>query len=132
MVVALVFLVGHATALFPESPDAGWGSAVAFTLFVFAYAVLSASGRRSTWGAFASGAAWVAPAWGIWLAMVTKLPADSWYLETFGFQFRLGLSDRGWGHAGMIWLLLWIGSILVMIAVALLARRLIFALFRTS
>ena len=121
-VPASVFLIGHATALFPETGISGWASAAAFIALVLAYATLTGPGRRSGVATFAMGAVAVAPLWLLWLRAIVNLGDDNWYIATFS-GFRLGLSDRGFGHAGDIWLFLWTGSILLMVGLALAVRR---------
>jgi hypothetical protein len=118
-----VLLVGHVTALAPDSPANGWFSAAAFTCLVFAYATLTESGRRSGASAFAAGAIAVVPLWFASLVAVSNLGMDNWYFSNFS-GFRVGLSDRGFGHAGEVWIILWVGSLLCMIGLALGARRL--------
>jgi hypothetical protein len=93
VVPASVFLIGHATALVPETEATAWASAAAFIALMLAYATLTGPGRRSGAGAFALGAVAVAPLWLVWLGWAGNLGENNWYITTFG-SFRLGLSDR--------------------------------------
>ena len=122
-VVAALLLAGHATALFPPGPPSGWASAALFTGLVFLYGIATGPGRRSG-GAFLLGGLAVLPVYILWFSLIVKLDARSWYVATFR-NFQVGFSDRGWGHAGDTWLLIWLLSLLGMIALALLARGLI-------
>ena len=129
VVVGSALLVGHLTALAPRGLAAGWTSAAAFTSLVFAYATLTKAGSRSGAFAFAMGALATGAAWFVWFLIVISLDDSNWYLSTFG-GFQIGLSDRGWGHAGQIWLVVWVASLLLMISLALAARRLMLAILR--
>lgn len=124
VVVGALFLVGHATALFPYGQRSDWVSAAAFVTLVLAYATLTGPGRRSGIGAFLIGGVAVVPLFILWFVMMLSISERSWYYLAFN-HFQVGLSGRGWGHAGMIWLVIWSSSIVSMVALAVAIRKLI-------
>jgi len=123
-VMGLIMAIGHAAALFPDRSQFDWPSAGAFAGLIFLYATLTGPGRRSGLGAFTQGLLWAGGLWFLWLLVVSGLDANGWYATTFS-DFRVGLSSRGFGHAGVFFLILWLGSLFLMCAVALAARRLV-------
>jgi len=125
-VVGALFLVGHVTALFPDGQASGWASAAAFVALVLAYATLTGPGRRSGADAFLTGGMAVLPPFFLWFAVIVGISDQNWYYRMFS-GFQVGFSGRGpgWGHAGALWFIVWPFSIMAMVAMALVIRRLV-------
>lgn len=123
VIPALVIAIGHLAALYPDRSAFDWPSAGAFTILVFLYATFTRPGRASGVGAFIVGVLAAGSLWVAWLILTISLSSD-WYDSKFS-SFRVGLTGRGFGHAGGVFLLLWLASLLLMCGVALAGRRLV-------